>query len=241
MPLFKPKPIKPAELPTSQRIEDLKRLYDEAGLIYEIQSGDRNEMKLLDAKNRNENSYSAYVVYTIRVKTQKKNILTNAIETDPLKITDEALIWYWQREALAFNGKRISDDRLDGCYLKPLTKPNLNMDGNTQSVQNLGTEPVFTTPFTPENLEMVIGWSKIDVHMFHLGKASVKGPDVIAGDSFTILNKEDFKYGTFDELWDMSRYNYTKMDPSLDAWRVEGIEVKKRAQAFNLMARSQAI
>ena len=56
-------------------------------------------------------------------------------------------------------------------------------------------------------MDKVINESDVGVDRFHVGYAVTRGPDLVQGNYYSILNIDDFKAGNFEELMDMGAYN----------------------------------
>lgn len=215
----------------TQRILDTIKDYDDAGIEYIIQQDDRQEMDYEDAARLRPDTVREFVTQIYRLKTQKRFVSDQS--------TDEVIIFYKRRSALRYNGEAIEDHRYWGYRMKPVGRPILDEHGRTKKVDKAGDIPFFTIPFKPKTVDKLIEDSLTDVDQFYIAHANVQGPDAVSRKNvFQILNKEDFKEGSFAELWDMARLDYTNRDPQLKFWREEREQILKQNKTFKSISSS---
>jgi hypothetical protein len=224
---YKQKPVKDQPLPLSERIMLLQAAYDKAGLEYVKTSQDYKEMEFLDAVARRPDTHQKFITSIYRLKTQKKFVVGSE--------SDEALVYHIQETVQNHSDEYIVLDQHKGFWWNIDTRLNKNAQGQTAKVQVLGEFPVFQIPFSPQAVDDVINESLLEVSQFYVGTASPRGPNITTGDIYIIKNKDDFKNGTFDELMDMGRYNYSTNEPRLIKWREEGDLIKKQSQTITSM------
>jgi hypothetical protein len=213
------------------RISEILKAYDEAGIEYIIQEDDRKEMEYEDAARMKPDSKQEFVSSIYRIKTHKRFVLNQA--------SDEALIYYKRRVALRYNNTAVEDNRFFGVLMKPVTRSVLDEFGKIKKVEKTLETPFFSIPFTPQAVDDIIAQSLTDVDQFYLAQGTIQGPGFVQKkDIFQILNKDDFKEGTFEELWDMARMNYTNREPQLSFWRKERNDILRQAKNFKSMSTS---
>jgi hypothetical protein len=229
---YRQKPRKQEEsVVYTQRIIDIQKDYDDAGIEYIVQEDDRQEMDYEDAARLRPDTVQEYVTHIYRIKTQKRFVVNQA--------SDEALIYYKRRSALRYNGAIIEDHRMWGYRMKPIGRPLLDEHGRVKKVDKTGETPYFTIPFKPETVDKLIENSLTDVDQFYIAHATTNGPGAVSTKNvFQILNKSDFKEGTFPELWDMARLDYTSRDSQLKSWRLERDSILKQAKNFKSISSS---
>lgn len=218
---WKPKAEKPQDPILPERLKQIVKAYDEKGLDYILNGDDRHEIQFYDTARANPGSHRRYVNGIYRLKTNKQFVISGQ--------SDEALVFSMQQTAERYDGSHIQDDRTHGVIFKPDVRQNKNAQGQRQKVQFLGQIPYFSIPFTPEAVDKVINESDVGVDRFHVGYAVTRGPDLVQGNYYSILNIDDFKAGNFEELMDMGAYNYSAKQSRLAQWRAEGEEIKKTA------------
>jgi len=221
---YKQKPVKEPEVTFSPRVKLLQDAYDKVGLEYVIKEEDRNEARFLDAVQRRPDTHRQYVKSIYRLKTEKRFVVGNE--------SDEALIYWMDETVLDFSDRNIDMGSYKGYWWNLDARQNKNLQGNTAKVQVLGEFPVFQIPFSADNVDKIMGYSLNDVNQFYVGTASDRGPNISTGDIFQILNKEDFKNASFQELMDMGRYNFSAKEPRLSRWREEGETIIKQSQTI---------
>lgn len=227
---YKQKPVREEKVPYTTRIQNIIDAHDAANIVYVLNGDDYHEMEFEEAVRARPETLQNYVISIYRIKTQKKYVIGGT--------TDEALVYYQQRTAEAYNGKHVQDDRIHGVYMKPVTRANRNEMGKSNRYDKIGEIPYFQIPFSPKAVDEIIKASVLDVDKFIVAYGSDKGPDITAGEKYSIHNKEDFKTGTFQELYDMGRYNYTAKEPRLVMWRSEGESIRKQTQNFQILTGS---
>lgn len=218
---WKPKTQKPTDPILPERLSLIVKAFDEKGLEYILNGDDRHEIEFWDTVRANPKSHRKYVNGIYRLKTNKQYVKDQT--------SDEVLIYSMSQEAEKYDGSHIQDDRTHGVIFKPDVRNNKNAQGKRQKVQFLGEIPYFLIPFSQEAVDVIIAKSDVGVDKFHVGYAANRGPEVITGHYYSILNLEDFIKGTFEELMDMGAYNYSAKLPRLEQWRAEGEEIKKTA------------
>lgn len=224
---WSPKKQKEYEPEPTQRIKDLIEISDKRGLDYKKSADDIFEMHFYDTARQTKNTLETFIPWLHRVKVNKNFVKDNA--------SDEVLIWYEQNTVNQHDGEPMQLNQRCGVMLLPVAKIRTKQ-GRKVVTGSQGTVPYYTTPFTPEKVDEIIASSITDVEKYHISYGTIKGPDVVTGVHRTIHNLDDFKYGTFQELWDMSAFNYSTKEPRLTMWREEGDQIKKQAQTFNAMA-----
>lgn len=227
---YKQKPVKDDPLPLSEKLLLLQAAYDRAGLEYVKSSSDYREMEFLDAVQRRPDTHRKFITSIYRLKTQKKFVVGGE--------SDEALIYHMQETVQNHSDEYIVLDHHKGYWWNIDTRLNKNAQGHTAKVQVLGEFPVFQIPFSPEAVDGITDASMLEVSQFYVGTASPRGPNISTGDIFIIKNRDDFKSGTFDELMDMGRYNYSTNEPRLSKWREEGDLIKKQSQTITSLTAS---
>ena len=196
-------------------------LYDQANIEYVVQYDDQKEMEFYDALSHitNPASHRCYVTTIYRVKTDRRFTINKSF--------DEALVYYMNQELETQSGKILQDNRRHELYWRPVTRPSRNTEGQATKWDVKYNEPFFTMPFTPENVDLIIEKSMNMVTDFNVALSSKQGPNEFIGNPLTILNLDDFKKGTWQELVDMNTYKFTRKDPALSDWRKEGPDIKK--------------
>jgi len=229
---FKQKPRKQEDsVIYTQRIKDTIQDYDAVGLIYIIQKDDRQEMAYEDAARARPDTVQEFVTSIYRVKTQKRFVINQA--------SDEAIVYYKRRSALQYNNEAIEDHRYWGYRMKPVTVDILDEHGRIKKVDKRGETPYFTIPYDPKNVDEIIRGSLTEPDQFYIANSTTQGPEAISRrDIYQILNKDDFKEGSFSELWDMGRLNYTYKEPYLRQWRKDGPEILKQAKSYKTISTS---
>jgi hypothetical protein len=227
---YKQKPVKEPEVTFSPRVKLLQDAYDRAGLEYVIKSEDRNEAAFLDAVQRRPDTHRQYVKSIYRLKTEKRFVVGNE--------SDEALIYWMDEAVLDFSDRNMDLGSYKGYWWNINARMNKDLQGNTAKVQVLNEFPVFQIPFSAENVDKIMGYSLNDVNQFYVGTATDRGPNIQSGDLYQILNKEDFKNATFQELMDMGRYNFSAKEPRLTKWREEGETIIKQSQTITSLTTS---
>jgi hypothetical protein len=229
---YKQKPVKDDPLPLSDKLVKLQAAYDRAGLEYVKSSADYREMEFLDAVQRRPDTHRKFITSLYRLKTPKKFVVGGE--------SDEGLIYHIQETVQNHSDEYIVLDQHKGYWWNIDTRLNKNAQGHTAKVQVLGEFPVFEIPFSPAAVDRVCDESLLDVSQFYVGTANTRGPNVSTGDIYIIKNKDDFKNGTFDELMDMGRYNYSTNEPRLSKWREEGDLIKKQSQTITSLSEGAA-
>ena len=199
---------------------------------------DYNEIELYDVIRNNPKSLVKRISGVYRLKLPSPDLSEDGKST-------EVLTYYMQQEALRTNGTPIQDDRMHGVYQVPVTNENTrpNQAGqmpNNQKVSVRGTRPVYEIPFTPEAVDKIVAESSIGVNMFYLAFGTSTGPNITSPNPSTIKNIDDFKAGDFDELVDMSNYNFTTSEARLEQWRKEQKQVKSNAHLLNTINAANA-
>ncbi|MGN6346712.1 MAG: hypothetical protein ACTHME_03315 [Candidatus Nitrosocosmicus sp.] len=225
---YKQKPIQDKqEFHYTPRIQKIMDLHDRANIIYVLKQEDYSEMEFYDAlsRNTNPNNHRVYIGTIYRVKTEPR--FTEGGFT-------EALVYYKSQELEKTSGEPLHDNLLHEFYWNPITRPKRNNEGQATQWDPKYYEPYYTLEFTPQNFQMVTSQSLNSVSDFCVALSSRQGPEKFVGNPLSIWNVEDFVNATWQELVDMNQYNYTKRDPSLAQWRLEGETIKKNNQ--NLIA-----
>ena len=225
---YKQKPVKEPEVTFSPRVKLLQDAYDRAGLEYVIKSEDRKEALFLDALARRPDTHRQYVKSIYRFKTEKRFVVGNE--------SDEVLIYWMDETVLDFSDRNIDWGSYKGYWWNIDTRINKNLQGTPAGTQVLGEFPVFQIPFSAEAVDKIMGYSLNDVNQFYVGTASDRGPNIRTGDLYQIFNKEDFKHGTFQELIDIGRYNFSAKEPRLAKWREEGETIIKQSQTITSLS-----
>jgi hypothetical protein len=218
---YRQKPKTETKLAYTPRIEQIIKLYDKANLEYIPTYDDQKEMEFYDALSRNtdKSRHHVFISTLYRVKTDKKFSNT--------KNFDEALVYYMSQELETTSGMVLRDERRHEYFWNPVTRPTRNAEGQSLRFDIKYTEPYFTMPFTPKNVDLLMEKSDTLINSFNVALASRTGPNEFQGNPLTIWNLDDFKYGTWQELVDMNTYRFTKQESSLDEWRREGPGIKK--------------
>jgi len=196
--------------------------HDKANIEYIIQQDDHREMEYEDAARLRPDTERKFVRSIYRVKTQKKNVEGQQ--------TDEALYYHLDRICNAYSGKSVAYEGRYGARMIPITTPIMDEHGRVKRWDKTSEYPYFEMPFSVENFNKLLELSGTKVEQFYLVYASQNGPEPIAKDRYQIWNKDDFLQGTFEELWDMSSYNYTTRQSRLKEWRIEGEPLMKQAR-----------
>lgn len=215
------------------RIIDIIKDYDLAGIEYIIQKDDRREMEYEDAARTRPDTVQEFVTSIYRIKTQPRFVINGK--------SDEAIIYYKRRSALRYNGESIEDHRYWGYRMKPSTRPVYDEHGRVKKVDKIGETPFFLIPYEPKIVDELILGSLTDVDQFYIANSTTTGPGAVSQkDVYQIRNKEDFKEGTFSELWDMARLNYTNKESQLKEWRKNRDKILDQAKNFKSMSSSSA-
>ena len=229
---YKQKPKKdlqsnPPIYPT--RVQMLLDAYDRNNLVYQLNSEDRDEMRLEDAERQGFGKIQNFVVTIYRIKTDKRFVQNQA--------SDEIIFYYRHRSVLDYSKQPINISTPFGYLWEPTAVPKMNARGGVDQYDVIGYKPFFWIPYSPEKVDEIITESLTGVDQFHIGYAATTGPNIInKNETYAIRNLDDFKEGKFTELWDMGRLNYTSSDPSLEKWRTEGKEFKKQAKTYKALS-----
>lgn len=230
---YKQKITKELPIELTPRLKKIIAACDAKGLEYIQKGEDYHEMEFLDAITKKPAEHHYYVISFYRLA------IPNPLLCEDKKST-EVLTCYVQQTGEKFNGEPIQDDRMHGVYLIPETRNNRNLTGRTQKVQVTNEIPQYEWGWTPEKIDEIIAKSEIAVTQFYVGKGTGRGPEITTGNVYAIQNLDDFKRGTWQELWDMGVYNYSTTEPRLDQWRKEGAEVKKQTRQLSTMSTAAA-
>jgi hypothetical protein len=203
--------------------------YDRNNLAYQLNTEDRDEMRLEDAERQGYGQIQNFVTSVYRVKTDKRFTLNQSF--------DEALFFYRHRSVLDYSKQPINVSKPFGYLWEPITTPQINARGGVDKYNKVGEKPFFWIPFSPEQVDKILAESLTGVDQFHVGFAAATAPYIInKNELFTIRNIDDFKEGTFTELWDIGRLNYTSTEPCLERWRAEGKDFKKQAKTYKALS-----
>ena len=231
---YKQKPKQDLEEPIYPfRVQQLMAAYDRNNIVYQLKKEDREEMRLEDAERRGFGKIQSFVTWITRLKTDKRFVINQE--------SDEVLIYYMRRFVPDYAKIPIYDHRTHGYILEPVTSPKVNpMSGMIEKYEPTSEKPFFWIPFSKEAVDKILAESITGCDQFQIGYANPTGPNIVQKDElFTIRNIDDFKEGTFSELWDMGRMNYTATEPSLERWRSEQKEIKKQAKIFKSLSNNQ--
>jgi hypothetical protein len=209
------------KLAYTPRVQTIISLYDQANIEYIPTYDDQKEMEFYDALSRNTDPmrHRRYVTTIYRVKTDKRFSINKSF--------DEALVYYMNQELETQSGLNLYDNRRHEFFWNPVTRPTRNAEGQATKFEPKYYEPLFTLKFTPENVDAIIEKSMNMVSDFCVALAARTGPNEFVGNPLTILNLEDFKRGSWQELVDMNTYRVTKKESALSEWRKEGENIKR--------------
>lgn len=230
----RPKSHKKAELELSPRIKFLQMLYDEIDHDYIRSAHDDKEIELYEAAKGKPDYHQKIVNNIYRIKLVRPDQFYNNTYVDGKPSVTEVLIYYLSESAVKWNGQPVSIENVIGGFEKPLAPPTLNPATGKPQVQQQVTKytPLFTIPFSPDEVDNIIAQSANQVDNLYVAAASATGKDFVAGTYYRVKNLQDFKQGTWQELMEMGVYNYHSADPRLQQWREDGPNIKRSSQLF---------
>ena len=223
---YKQKPVEQKQPNYTIRIKRLIEAYDKANLEYVLTPDDTKEMQFFNAAtNINPDLLQEFIPNVYRLKTNKRFLYGQVP-------TDEVIVFYSHRTCQLFSGKHIEDHRMHEYIWNPISRANRNAEGQSDVYTIIRYEPLFFLPFTKKAVEELQTRSITGITNLYVGTASRSSPDLTTGDIFAIRNIEDFKNGTWQELMDMGRFNYSTTESVLEDWRSEGDSIKKTSRSL---------
>lgn len=222
---YKQKPVEEKKPDYTIRIQRLINAYDIANLVYVPTSEDTKEMQFYNAATIvNPTLYQEFIPNVYRLKTNKRFVHGQT--------SDEVLVYYAHRTCQSFSGKHIEDHRMHEYIWKPITRPNRDKEGQSSNYTIIRYEPLFFLPYSKKAIEDLQQRSITGIANLYVGAASGSSPDLTTGEIYAIRNIDDFKNGTWQELMDMGKYNYSTTESVLEEWRSEGYNIKKTSRSI---------
>lgn len=209
--------------PLTPRIENLIKVYKEKKLQYLPTYEDNQECVFFDNAKRDESLIQRYIPSLYRIKKR-----FNRFNKKEKEDTQEWLFWSELLTYPSMSGRPLQLTLDMGYYMEPITVEAKNNSGAVTNVKRTGYKYVPQEPFTKTKVEELLGKAQNTVTDFYVGYFSEHGDSFIDGQHYTILNVDDFLTGDFQELYEMSKFGYSTVEPSLELWRKEQSKVKEK-------------